>query len=122
MGIDMRKLYESRLEEIKYQKRVKKAMRCWEQLKRLEKEESNIMDKLSNLKSWMNKKISCCYTYKIQKAHSCQLWAGTDKILPVPYLVYANSNNTNFRAYSKGAGFSMKRSDTSWRLRNGKML
>lgn len=51
MGINMRKLYEGRLEEIKYQKRVKKAMRCWDQLKRLEKEEADIMDKLSNLKS-----------------------------------------------------------------------
>lgn len=51
MGIDMRKLYESRLEEIKYQKRVKKAMRCWKQLEKLEEDEADIMDKLSNLKS-----------------------------------------------------------------------
>lgn len=37
MGINMRKLYEGRLEEIKYQKRVKKAMRCWDQLKKIRK-------------------------------------------------------------------------------------
>lgn len=50
MRINMRKLYEGRLEEIKYQKRVKKAMRCWNQLKKLEEEEANVMDKLANLK------------------------------------------------------------------------
>ena len=51
MGIDMRKLYESRLEEIKYQKRVKKAMRCWDQLEKLEEDEADIKNKLANLKS-----------------------------------------------------------------------
>ena len=73
MGINMRKLYEGRLEEIKYQKRVKKAMRCWKQLEKLEEDEADIKNKLANLKSRMNKKLCCCYIYKIQKAHNCQL-------------------------------------------------
>ena len=40
---------------------------------KLEEDEADIKNKLANLKSRMNKKLCCCYIYKIQKAHNCQL-------------------------------------------------